>query len=110
MAAVLAAASYSRIGFSLCLAVRARCVRFTVGSAFHLEPETILMTLKMGVVYNHITESYVERKRYGYLTLVAIYFKGQIGALNAEIYSKRVSLMGKLVLTGGNSLVGYEEK
>ena len=41
MAAVLAAASYSRIGFSLCLAVRARRVRVPGGSKFHLEPGTI---------------------------------------------------------------------
>ena len=41
MAAVLAAASYSRIGFSLCLAVRARHVRVSGGSALHLELGTI---------------------------------------------------------------------
>ena len=41
MAAVLAAARYSRIGFSLCLAVRSRHVRVPGGSAFHLEPGTI---------------------------------------------------------------------
>ena len=41
MAAVLAAASYSRIGFSPCLAVCARRVRVIGGSAFHLEPGTI---------------------------------------------------------------------
>ena len=41
MAAVLAAASYSRIGFSLCLAARARRVRVPGGSEFHLEPGTI---------------------------------------------------------------------
>ena len=38
MAAVLAAASYSRIGFSLYFAVRARRVRVPGGSKFHLEP------------------------------------------------------------------------
>ena len=41
MAAVLAAASYSRTCFSLCLAARARHVRVLGGSAFHLEPGTI---------------------------------------------------------------------
>ena len=41
MATVLAAASYSRIGFSLCLDVRAWRVRVPGGSAFHLEPGTI---------------------------------------------------------------------
>ena len=41
MAAVLAAASYSRIGFSIYFAVRARHVRFPGGSKFHLEPGTI---------------------------------------------------------------------
>ena len=40
MAAVLAAASYSRIGFSLYFAVCARCVRVPDGSKFHLEPGT----------------------------------------------------------------------
>ena len=43
MAAVLAAASYSRIGFSPCLAVSARRVRVPCGSAFHLEPGTITL-------------------------------------------------------------------
>ena len=41
MAAVLAAPSYSRIGFSLYFAVRARRVRVPGGSKFHLEPGTI---------------------------------------------------------------------
>ena len=41
MAALLAAASYSRIGFSPCLAIRARRVRVPGGGAFHLEPGTI---------------------------------------------------------------------
>ena len=41
MAAVLAAASYSRGGFSPCLAVSVRHVRVPVGSKFHLEPGTI---------------------------------------------------------------------
>ena len=41
MAAVLAAASYSRISFSLCLAVRARRVRVPGGSVFHLKPGII---------------------------------------------------------------------
>ena len=43
MAAVLAAASYSRIGFSLCLSVRTRRVRVPGGNAFHLEPGTIIV-------------------------------------------------------------------
>ena len=43
MAAVLAAASYSRIGFSLYFAVRARRVRVPGGSKFHLEPGTIVL-------------------------------------------------------------------
>ena len=41
MAAVLAAASYSRIGFSTCLAVHVRRVRVPGGSVLHLEPVTI---------------------------------------------------------------------
>ena len=41
MAAVLAAASYSRIGFSTCLAVRVRRVMVPGGSVLHLEPVTI---------------------------------------------------------------------
>ena len=41
MAALLAAARYSRGGFSPCLAVNARCVRVPSGSTFHLEPGTI---------------------------------------------------------------------
>ena len=42
MAAVLAGASYYRIGFSHFLAVRARRVRVPGGSVFHLEPEKYL--------------------------------------------------------------------
>ena len=41
MAAVLAAASYSRGGFSLCLAGSARRVMFPCGITFHMEPGTI---------------------------------------------------------------------
>ena len=44
ISAVLAAARYSRIGFSLFLAVCAWCVRVPGGSAFHLEPVTICIT------------------------------------------------------------------
>ena len=45
MAAVLVAASYSRIGYSLCLAVRAWRVRVPVRSVFHLEPGTIPLSM-----------------------------------------------------------------
>ena len=41
MAAVLAAASYYRIGFSLYFTVRARRVRVSGESKFHPEPGTI---------------------------------------------------------------------
>ena len=41
MAAVLAAASYSRIGFSIYIAVRAQRVRVPGGSLFKLDPGTI---------------------------------------------------------------------
>ena len=41
MAAMLAAASYSRGGFSPCLAGSVRCVIVPGGSTFHLEPGTI---------------------------------------------------------------------
>ena len=58
----------------------------------------------MVVVYNHITESDVERKIYGYLHLMASCYKGHIGDLNTEMYTKRVNSMGKLVMTYGNSL------
>ena len=44
MATALAPASYSRIGFRPCLAVRARRARVPGGSAFHLEPGTIEVT------------------------------------------------------------------
>ena len=41
-AVLLAAASYSRIGFSICISVRARRVRVSGGSVFHLESGTIM--------------------------------------------------------------------
>ena len=47
MVAVLAAASYYRIGFSPCLAVRVRGVRVPGGSVFHLEPGTIRVKLDL---------------------------------------------------------------
>ena len=68
-----------------------------------------LMPLKLWYVYNHITESYLEREIYGYLLLMKIFSKGQIMALNAKIYDERVNPMGKLVLTDSNSLLEYEE-
>ena len=46
MASVLAAASYSRGGFSICLAGSARRVMVPGGSTFHLEPKTIAGMLK----------------------------------------------------------------
>ena len=46
MAAVLAAAIYSRIGFSLYFAVCARRVRVPGGSKFHLEPGTIVTSVR----------------------------------------------------------------
>ena len=52
MDAVLAAASYSRIGFSLYFAVHARLVRIPGGSKFHLEPGTI----------KNISFDYLDRK------------------------------------------------
>ena len=45
MTAVLAAASYSRIGFSPCLAMHARRVRFPGGSASRLEPGIIMSAI-----------------------------------------------------------------
>ena len=42
MAAVLAAASYSRGGFNPCLDVSVRPVKVPGGSMFHLEPGTII--------------------------------------------------------------------
>ena len=45
MAAVLAAASYSRIYFSIYFSVCAQRVRVTGGSKFHLEPRTIALPI-----------------------------------------------------------------
>ena len=42
MSAVLAAAIYSRMGFSIYFTVRALRVRFPCGSKFRLEPGTIV--------------------------------------------------------------------
>eukprot|EP00978_Attheya_sp_CCMP212_P018097 scaffold49124_cov33-Attheya_sp.AAC.1 len=67
------------------------------------------MSLNMGVVYNDIIKSDMERKRYGYLPLMTSCSKGQNGALNAESYAERANSMGKLVLTDGNSLLKDDE-
>ena len=42
MAAMLAATSYSRGGFSLCIDGSVRPVMVTGGSMFHLEPGTVV--------------------------------------------------------------------
>ena len=52
MAAVLAAAIYSRGVFSPCLAISARRVMVPGESMFHLEPGTILLTLFLDMVYS----------------------------------------------------------
>ena len=67
------------------------------------------MPLKLDVVYKHITESVVERKIYGYLSLMEICSKVQTADLNAEIFIERFNLMGKLVPNDGNRLFGDEE-
>ena len=67
-----------------------------------------LIPIKIGIVYNHITESDVERKFYGLLPLTKSCYKGHIGDLNSESYAKRVNYIGKLVLNDGNSLLGDE--
>ena len=51
MSAVLAAPSYSTIGFSLYFAVRARRVRVPGGSKFHLEPGLIGADANMSVIF-----------------------------------------------------------
>ena len=66
------------------------------------------MPPKMVVIYNHITELDVDRKINEFLPLIASCSKGNIGALNAEIYAERVNLMVKLVLNYGNSQLGGE--
>ena len=50
MAAVLAAASYSRIGFNIYSSVRAQCVRVPGVSKFHLEPGTIIIYVVMEIL------------------------------------------------------------
>ena len=47
MAALLAVASYYRIGFSLYFDLRARRVRVPGGGKFHLEPGTIVLNFSM---------------------------------------------------------------
>ena len=49
------------------------------------------MPPKMVVIYNHITELDVDRKINEFLPLIASCSKGNIGALNAEIYAERVN-------------------
>ena len=52
MAAVLAAASYYRMGFSLYFAVRAWRVRVPGGSKFRLEPATIILSFLSVLTYH----------------------------------------------------------
>ena len=67
------------------------------------------MTLKMGIVCNHITDQDVYKKLYGCLPIMASCSKDQIGDINAESYAERVNLTSKLVLTDGNSLLGDQK-
>ena len=67
MAAVLADASYFRIGFSLCLAVRVRRVRVSGGSAFHLEQYTLAGTLLGSPVFDTVQ---ISRKLHSFLFLL----------------------------------------
>ena len=64
MAAVLAADSYSRIGFSIYFAVHARRVRVPGGSKFHLEPGTILFIIKQS--YKDQSQNLITQFQYFY--------------------------------------------
>jgi len=58
-----------------------------------------LMKLDVGVLYKHLESEDKDRKRYGFLPLMASCWNCQIGALNAESYCEQGNSMGKLVLT-----------
>ena len=68
MAAVLAAASYSREGFSPCLAISARRVRVPGGSMFHLEPGTICTYVH---VHSDLMNICVRQNMHFFMTVVS---------------------------------------
>ena len=74
MIAMLAAAIYSRIGFSIYFAVRARRVRVPDGSKFHLEPETIKLSPYLDLFYSlcYLWMKYFSFKHFFYLLLPPI--------------------------------------
>jgi len=75
------------------------------------KPDTIrnLMPLEIGRLYKTLEKKDSDRKKYGFLPLMAGCSYGQLGALNAESYAERVNSVGKQVLTSGNSLLSSDE-
>ncbi len=67
------------------------------------------MHLDIGPLYDKITREDQDRRRFGYLPLMASCSDGELGALNAESYAERIISCANLILDDGNTLLGDQE-
>ena len=70
-----------------------------------LDPMDNLLQLDMGRVYLKIIQEDKGRKEFGFFPLMASCCKGQIGALNAEIFAEQVNSIAKLIMTDDSTLL-----
>ncbi|KAL1521722.1 hypothetical protein AB1Y20_021377 [Prymnesium parvum] len=75
----------------------------------HLDLVSDLMRLPMGRLYKQLIKSDPLRLAYGWLPLMALCSRGQLGTLLAESFCERVLSQGNLVMTDGNTLLSHEE-
>jgi len=64
------------------------------------------MHLDIGPLYEKIAREDPERKRFGFLPLMASCSDGELGALNAESYAERIISCANLIVDDGNTLLG----
>jgi hypothetical protein len=68
-----------------------------------------LMTLDMGTLYKKLEKIDPDRKKFGYLLLIASSSWGQIGALGSESHSERMIPCANDGVTDANTLLGDKE-
>ena len=67
------------------------------------------MHLPIGKLYKKIMLNDPERKRYGFIPLMASCSRGELGALNAESFSERMLSCANDVMDEGNTLLSDAE-
>lgn len=68
-----------------------------------------LMKLPVGKLFKKLIDQDPLRRQFGWLPLMALASKGQVGALMAESFCERILSCANLVMTEGNTLLGDEE-